>query len=483
MKNKLLFLLTVILSSATCFSQVTTKIQADTVRIFQVPPYPAELILENATRTRTNAFLQNWGNGRTRFTYALDSVWATPGYLNFRRGTSTMPFAIRDGIDSVHVTNDSLYEYKDGIPIFKGLITGTVGTGKLNISDTASMLSPYLRKVDTTNKWISRVNASITGALNVTSPITPPGGSLNFTWQGTNAQYVRGDGSLATFSSSITSITNPLYALASHGHLHTDITDFTTAVRNLFSQGTGISYNASTGVIAWDGSGTGISNLNGLTSGTQTLAIDTTGSSASWSSVGTAHTLRLPARLFSPSFDTSTIYANLASKVPTSRTITINGITFDLSANRSWTVSTGSGTVNNSANANRIAYYNASGTAVSPLAAITANRALTSDGNGLPVASTTTDTQIGYLSTLTSNVQTQINAKEATFTETTQEFTGSTSTSITLTNTPKTGKAEMYYYNGVVMKVANISRTGTSVTLTLPFARETTDVITAKYSY
>lgn len=71
---------------------------------------------------------------------------------------------------------------------------------------------------------------------------------------------------------------------------------------------------------------------------------------------------------------------------------------------------------------------------------------------------------------------------EGSFTETTQEFTSSTSMSITLSNTPKTGKAEMYYLNGIVIKQSNISRTGTGVTLS-GFTRESSDVITAKYSY
>lgn len=143
----------------------------------------------------------------------------------------------------------------------------------------------------------------------------------------------------------------------------------------------------------------------------------------------------------------------------------------------------GSGTVNAGAQY-RLAYYPNAGsnTVVGASSAITGNKALTSDANGLPTASTTTDTELGYLSGTTSSVQTQINGKEATFTETTQEFTGSTSSSITLSNTPKSGKAEMYYLNGIVIKSSNISRTGTTVTLS-GFTRESSDVITAKYSY
>lgn len=71
----------------------------------------------------------------------------------------------------------------------------------------------------------------------------------------------------------------------------------------------------------------------------------------------------------------------------------------------------GSGTVNTGA-ANRLAYYPSSGTAVDDLAAITASRALISDSNGLPTHSAVTTTELGYLSGVTSAIQTQLNGKE-----------------------------------------------------------------------
>lgn len=73
----------------------------------------------------------------------------------------------------------------------------------------------------------------------------------------------------------------------------------------------------------------------------------------------------------------------------------------------------GSGTVNSGA-ANRLAYYPASGTTVDDLAAITANRALISDANGLPTHSSVTNTELGYVSGVTSSIQTQIDGKQAT---------------------------------------------------------------------
>ena len=46
--------------------------------------------------------------------------------------------------------------------------------------------------------------------------------------------------------------------------------------------------------------------------------------------------------------------------------------------------------------------------------AVTASRAVVTDANGLPAASSTTSTQVGYLSTSTSDIQTQLNGKQST---------------------------------------------------------------------
>ncbi|MDG0816078.1 tail fiber domain-containing protein [Bdellovibrio svalbardensis] len=54
-----------------------------------------------------------------------------------------------------------------------------------------------------------------------------------------------------------------------------------------------------------------------------------------------------------------------------------------------------------------------SGGAIVEAAAITANKALISDANGIPTHSTVTNTELGYLSGVTSAVQTQLNAKSS----------------------------------------------------------------------
>jgi hypothetical protein len=63
---------------------------------------------------------------------------------------------------------------------------------------------------------------------------------------------------------------------------------------------------------------------------------------------------------------------------------------------------TGSGT------ANRLAYFTAA-QVIDDAAAITASRALISDANGIPTHSATTSTELGYVSGVTSSIQTQIN--------------------------------------------------------------------------
>lgn len=66
---------------------------------------------------------------------------------------------------------------------------------------------------------------------------------------------------------------------------------------------------------------------------------------------------------------------------------------------------TGVGTVN------RLAYFTAA-QVIDDAAAITAARALISDANGIPTHSTTTSTELGYVSGVTSAIQTQIDIKE-----------------------------------------------------------------------
>lgn len=63
------------------------------------------------------------------------------------------------------------------------------------------------------------------------------------------------------------------------------------------------------------------------------------------------------------------------------------------------------------ASGTNFAWVTNNGSGVMSETSVTASRAVATDSNGLPVASATTATQLGYLSTTTSDVQTQINGK------------------------------------------------------------------------
>lgn len=66
---------------------------------------------------------------------------------------------------------------------------------------------------------------------------------------------------------------------------------------------------------------------------------------------------------------------------------------------------------NNFGSQYQLAYYAANGRVLSGLTLIVANRAIVSDSNGLPTGSVTTATEIGYVSGVTSPIQTQFTGK------------------------------------------------------------------------
>lgn len=83
----------------------------------------------------------------------------------------------------------------------------------------------------------------------------------------------------------------------------------------------------------------------------------------------------------------------------------------DLSA--AFVLTVAKGGTNSSASLNNNRVMQSSGGAIVEAAAITASRALISDANGIPTHSATTSTELGYVSGVTSAIQTQLNAKQA----------------------------------------------------------------------
>ena len=84
----------------------------------------------------------------------------------------------------------------------------------------------------------------------------------------------------------------------------------------------------------------GIAALNGLSANTQYLATGTSGTDFNISSLTDTHTFNLPtASASNRGALSSADWSTFNNKVPSTRTLTINGTAYDLSADRSWTVS------------------------------------------------------------------------------------------------------------------------------------------------
>jgi len=83
----------------------------------------------------------------------------------------------------------------------------------------------------------------------------------------------------------------------------------------------------------------GLSALNGLTANTQYFATGTSGTDFAISSVTDTHTFNLPtASATNRGALSSADWTTFNNKVPTTRTLTINDVSYDLSANRTWDV-------------------------------------------------------------------------------------------------------------------------------------------------
>lgn len=174
-----------------------------------------------------------------------------------------------------------------------------------------------------------------------------------------------------------------------------------------------LSGNATTATTSTNFSG----SLSGDVSGTQTTtSVDLVGGETAAdvaqsvndtqaaTSVNTASTI--VKRDASGDFAANVITADLVGNVTGNVTGNVSGT----AANVTGIVAIANGGTNSSTALNNNRIMRSSGGQIVEAAAITANKALASNASGIPVASTTTDTELGYVSGVTSSIQAQLNA-------------------------------------------------------------------------
>lgn len=184
--KKLLFIL--LLLPFFGLSQTTGYLRYDSVKIMKQNGN-SNLIIENATRGLTNSFLQNYSEGRTKFAYALDSVWQDGDSIRFRYGTTTIAVPATGGSISPTACNEII---EPGAVVYTG--TGlnfyiTPATYRIDcIEYTSDSVSFTLDPADGTFDRFDRFYLDATGAHVVTgtpaeSPLIPqlPSSSLDLT--------------------------------------------------------------------------------------------------------------------------------------------------------------------------------------------------------------------------------------------------------------------------------------------------------------
>lgn len=311
------------------------------------------------------------------------------GASTYTSGTLNIPNYTLSGLGGVPSTrtltiNGTAYDLSADRSWSVGTVTSvaalTIGTTGTDI--TSSVANGTTTPVITLN--IPTASATNRGALSSTDWSTFNTKEPAIT-AGTTSQYYRGDKTFQTLNTTAVTEATNLYYTDARARLSLSFTagsgayNSTTGVITIptntnqltngaafitltsLSAGTGISYNNTTGVItstitqytdalaraSISETITGIdyNNTTGVFSTTSGYGIPTTTSQTNWD---TAYTNRITSLTTTGSSGAATLISNTLNipnytaaglgAVPTSRTITINDVVFDLSANRSWSV-------------------------------------------------------------------------------------------------------------------------------------------------
>ena len=353
-------------------AQAISRMPYDSIRMFTLSGSGSTLIVENATRNRTGGFLQNTWNGRTQFSYAVDSIRVSGDTLYYHRG------------DGWHYKKMGYISASESDPVFVAHVANTISAANISNWNTG-----YNKRV---------VGIGLAGTSTKTITLTLGDGSLlaaAFNDQGltsydetdpTVPAHVKAitDTSISRWNTAWTeyvkdmviekdTVTNIVTIYLSKNGGKFLIGSFSVGaggggpsnddLHDVSTRGSATSHTIDAGGFTTDSGpammpeGLKLDSSAGLTlidnaDGDLVMHNHSTGFKTTLRTSNTAdreHSFQDKSGVVahtSDIADTSALLRNLiSSKVPLARTITINGTTYDLSADRSWTIATNVGSV------------------------------------------------------------------------------------------------------------------------------------------
>jgi hypothetical protein len=273
-------------------------------------------------------------------------------YAMYQDGFTQTIAAINTGYPIKFRTMD----LSNGVSVVSDSRITFANTGIYNLQFSVQLENSDNQEHDVTI-WLRKNGVDVAGSSGFVAVIAKHGGVNGHTLPSWNylLDVVAGEYYELVWSATSTSVTMPFYAAGSPPP------STASAIFTVTQQA---------GIMA----GTGITAINSLTGAAQSLATGTTGTDFGISSSGTTHTFNLP-----------TASATNRGLLSSANWSTFNG--------KQDTI-TGAATTITSSN-------------------LTNYRALVSDGGGKVAVAATTSAEIGYLSGVTSNIQTQLNSKSS----------------------------------------------------------------------
>lgn len=303
--------------------------------------------------------------------------------------------------------------------------TDVAASGDVTLANTGAFTVTTVGTSSAANIHSAELAANAATDANTASTIVKRDASGNFT-AGTITAALSGNATTATSATTATTATNAnnvaTTSVSTNASFYPTFVASSTNSNQAIDLGTGLTFNPSTNNLstttftgALAGNATTATSATSATNATNiaTTAVSTNASFfplfvASSTNSNQAASLDASGITYNPSTNnltTTTFTGALVGNADTATTATN-------ATNVSGVVAIANGGTNSSTALNNNRVMQSSGGAIIEAAAITASRALVSDTNGIPVASSTTTTELGYVSGVTSAIQTQLNNKQ-----------------------------------------------------------------------